>query len=97
MEDGLRGLLFSGLFCLQFPNPGEPEQKSRNESKVHVPCEIAFHHEPITFHQDLRDRHRHLIEVLGWFSPDARQHIQQICRFSHVYDDKLSLIHLGQG
>ena len=49
----------------------------------------VFHHEPITFYPDLRDRHRHLVEVLGWFSLEARQHIEQICRFNSVFDDNL--------
>lgn len=51
----------------------------------------VFHHEPITFYADLRERHRHLVEVLGWFSPEARQHIEQICRFNTVYSDTLIL------
>ncbi|KAA9002181.1 hypothetical protein FJU31_04710 [Stenotrophomonas cyclobalanopsidis] len=77
--------------------PGVPKSW-RTRAKVQKRVEAAralrnrvFHHEPVTFHQDLRDRHRHLIEVLGWFSPEARQHIEQICRFDRVHDDNLCL------
>lgn len=49
----------------------------------------VFHHEPITFYGDLRDRHRHLVEVLGWFSPEARRHVEHLCRFNDVYADHL--------
>ncbi len=77
--------------------PGVPKSW-RTRAKVQRRVEGAralrnrvFHHEPITFHQDLRDRHRHLVEVLGWFSPEERQHIEHVCRFNRVHDDNLSL------
>lgn len=77
--------------------PGVPKSW-RTRAKVQGRVEDAralrnrvFHHEPITFHQDLREKHRHLVEVLGWFSPEAREHIEQICRFNRVHDDNLSL------
>ncbi len=77
--------------------PGVPKSW-RTRAKVQRRVEGAralrnrvFHHEPITFHQDLRDRHRHLVEVLGWFSPEARQHIEHVCRFNRVHDDNLCL------
>jgi len=77
--------------------PGVPKSW-RTRAKVQGRVEDAralrnrmFHHEPITFHQDLREKHRHLVEVLGWFSPEARKHIEQICRFNRVHDDNLSL------
>lgn len=52
----------------------------------------VFHHESIAHLTDLRERHRRLIEVLGWFSSDSRQHIESICRFKLVHDDSLILL-----
>ncbi|PZQ17342.1 MAG: hypothetical protein DI564_05900 [Rhodanobacter denitrificans] len=50
----------------------------------------VFHHEPIAHTVDLPIRHRNLLELLGWFSPEARQHVENICRFRAVYGDHLS-------
>jgi len=51
-----------------------------------------FHHEPIAHLSDLADRHRRFTELLGWLSPDARRHVEHICRFEPVYRDGLSLV-----
>lgn len=51
----------------------------------------VFHHESITHLRDLRERHRCLLELLGWFSTDARGHIEQICRFKQAYGEALVL------
>lgn len=49
----------------------------------------VFHHESIAHLPDLCERHRYLIELLGWFSPEARRHIEHVCRFRRAYDDAL--------
>jgi len=49
----------------------------------------VFHHESIMQLVDLYDRHRALVELLGWFSPEARQHLERICRFRATYGDHL--------
>lgn len=49
----------------------------------------VFHHEPILHLQDIRSRHRAMTELLGWLSPEARAHVESICRFNAVHDDRL--------
>lgn len=49
----------------------------------------VFHHEPIAHLPDLIDRHRRFVELLGWFSPDARQHVEHLCRFGPIFHDSL--------
>jgi hypothetical protein len=51
-----------------------------------------FHHEPIAHLPDLADRHRRLIELLGWLSPEARRHVEHLCRFQPVFRDALTLL-----
>jgi len=51
----------------------------------------VFHHHPISQYQDLHARHRALVELLGWMSPDARAHVGAICRFNAVHADRLRL------
>ena len=51
----------------------------------------VFHHECISKLPDLRVRHRELIELLGWFSVDARQHVEHLCRFHPVMSDHLEV------
>ncbi|WP_314106990.1 hypothetical protein [uncultured Stenotrophomonas sp.] len=46
---------------------------------------------PISQYQDLHARHRALVELLGWMSPDARAHVGAICRFNAVHADRLRL------
>jgi hypothetical protein len=48
-----------------------------------------FHHEPILPLNDLPVRHRHLIELIGWFSSEAREHVEHLCRFRNVFADQL--------
>lgn len=67
-----------------------PKIKQRVEAARDIRNRI-FHHEPITQYADLRDRHRKLVELLGWFSPEARQHVEHLCRFSSVFGDQLVL------
>ena len=50
----------------------------------------VFHHEPIAHLQNLHVQHRAMIELLGWLSADARLHVESLCRFRLVYDDRLS-------
>lgn len=50
----------------------------------------VFHHEPIIHLKDLVTRHREMVELLGWFSPEARQHVEHICRFRAAYADYLT-------
>lgn len=94
-EDGARAA-WPTLLSSVLPNvPKSRRTRAKVQSRVEDARALrnrVFHHEPITFYQDLRDRHRHLVEVLGWFSPAARQHIEHICRFNRVYDDNLTLI-----
>jgi hypothetical protein len=51
----------------------------------------VFHHECITCLPDLRDRHRKLVELVGWLSPEARTHLEHLCRFKTVISDSLSV------
>lgn len=51
----------------------------------------VFHHEPIAYLQDLHVQYRAMIELLGWLSSDARIHVESLCRFRVVYDDRLCL------
>lgn len=49
----------------------------------------VFHHEPIAV--GLPDiavlaHHRAMVELLGWFSADARRLVEQVCRFRGVVD-----------
>ena len=67
-----------------------PKVKQRVEEARDLRNRV-FHHEPITHHHDLLVRHRRFVELLGWFSPDAREHIQHICRFNKVFADRLVL------
>ncbi|WP_312735547.1 hypothetical protein [Stenotrophomonas sp.] len=94
-EDGGRAAWPSLLSCV-LPNvPKSWKTRAKVQSRVEDARALrnrVFHHEPITFYQDLRDRHRYLVEVLGWFSPAARQHIEHLCRFNRVYDDNLTLL-----
>lgn len=52
----------------------------------------VFHHEPVA--KNLNDAqllkiHQRLVEVVGWFSPEARLHLEHLCRFKAVFGDKL--------
>ena len=49
----------------------------------------VFHHEPILQLGDLILRHRRLIELIGWFSSEAREHVEHLCRFRSVFADHL--------
>lgn len=49
----------------------------------------VFHHHPISQYQDLGARHRALMELLGWLSPEARAHVESLCRFREVHQDRL--------
>jgi uncharacterized protein YfiM (DUF2279 family) len=49
----------------------------------------VFHHEPILQLQDIRARHRAMIELLGWLCPEARAHVATLCRFNAVHEDRL--------
>lgn len=49
----------------------------------------VFHHEPILQLQDIRSRHRAMMELLGWLSPEARAHVECLCRFTAVQEDRL--------
>ncbi|WP_367345412.1 hypothetical protein [Stenotrophomonas bentonitica] len=51
----------------------------------------VFHHHPISQYQDLYARHRAMMELLGWMSPEARAHVESICRFNRVHADRLQL------
>lgn len=51
----------------------------------------VFHHDCIAQYADLYDRHRRLVELLGWFSPEARDHLEKVCRFRAVWADRLTL------
>lgn len=44
----------------------------------------VFHHVPVVQRSDLYDRHRALVELLGWLSPEARGHLAGVCRFRTV-------------
>lgn len=45
----------------------------------------VFHHEPIWHWQDLPQRHRDAIELLGWFNPEAARILQHTDRFQQIY------------
>lgn len=49
----------------------------------------VFHHEPVAHISDLAAQHAELMELLGWFSPDARTHLTHVCRFNQVWGDVL--------
>lgn len=68
----------------------------RTRENVHVRLEKArrvrnrvFHHEPLAHWSDLDATYDTLVELLGWFSPDARRHLAHICRFKTVWADAL--------
>lgn len=67
-----------------------PKVKARVESARAIRNRV-FHHEPITNFPNLIQTHRELVEVLGWFSPEARKHLEAICRFKTVFADRLEL------
>lgn len=77
--------------------PRVPKSWATRE-KIRIRLEAArlirnrgFHHHPISQYQDLHARHRALVELLGWMSPDARAHVGAICRFNAVHADRLRL------
>lgn len=77
--------------------PRVPKSWATRE-KIRVRLESArllrnrvFHHHPISQFQDLHARHRALVELVGWMSPDARAHVESICRFSKVHANRLQL------
>ena len=45
----------------------------------------VFHHERIIHWKNLADRHRLLIETLGWLSPELQEMIEKLDRFNEVY------------
>jgi hypothetical protein len=49
----------------------------------------VFHHEPVAPIRDLASQYDEFIELLGWFSPDAKVHLSHICRFKSVWNDVL--------
>lgn len=49
----------------------------------------VFHHEPLAHWADLASTYDDLVELLGWFSPEARHHLTHICRFKQVWADVL--------
>lgn len=49
----------------------------------------VFHHEPISNTPDLFHLHRGMVELLGWFSPEARAHLESMCRFRAAFADHL--------
>ncbi|UPG90740.1 hypothetical protein L2Y96_02910 [Luteibacter aegosomaticola] len=48
----------------------------------------VFHHVPVVQRTDLYDKHRALVELLGWLSPDARAHLGGVCRFRAIVAEK---------
>lgn len=69
---------------------------ARTRDNIHVRLEKAryvrnrvFHHEPIAQSSDLARTYDDLVELLGWFSPEAREHLAHICRFKAVWADVL--------
>lgn len=61
---------------------------SRIEKARHVRNRV-FHHEPIAHWPDLDTTYTGLVELLGWFSPEAREHLAHLCRFTSVWADEL--------
>lgn len=49
----------------------------------------VFHHEPIAHFNDLAIQYRDMLELLGWFSPEAMNHVGHICRFYAVHGDRI--------
>lgn len=69
--------------------------RARIRSRVEEARELrnrVFHHEPILHFPDLLERHRRLLELLGWFSPETRHHLENVCRFRATYQDRLTTI-----
>lgn len=64
--------------------------QTRVEEARHLRNRV-FHHESIGHAADLPGRYRGLIELLGWLSQEARQHVENICRFRAVYADRLTM------
>jgi len=52
----------------------------------------VFHHEPVIHITDLASDYAELVELLGWFSPAARTHLEHICRFERVWGDSLQAV-----
>jgi hypothetical protein len=50
----------------------------------------VFHHVPIVQRPDLYERHRAMVELLGWLSPEAREHLAAVCRFRSVLANPLA-------
>lgn len=91
-EEGTRAA-WPALLDVVLPNvPKSWKTRAKVQKRVEEARALrnrVFHHESITFYTDLRERHRHLVEVLGWFSPQARRHVEHLCRFGGVYGDNL--------
>lgn len=49
----------------------------------------VFHHEPISHIRDLPAQHAEMVELLGWFSPEVKEHLSHLCRFDQVWNDRL--------
>lgn len=70
--------------------------KSRVEEARYLRNRV-FHHERIAHLPDLPARHRRMIELLGWFSPEARSHVESLCRFRTAYDEHPRVEALPEG
>lgn len=73
--------------------PGAPKSW-RTRARISARVEQArllrnrvFHHDPIGHQRNLSDQHRSLMELLGWFSRGARDHVDGLCRFRSVLAD----------
>ena len=45
----------------------------------------VFHHEPIWYWQDLKERHAEILEAIGWINPEMLKVVSTVDRFPEVY------------
>lgn len=49
----------------------------------------VFHHERIIHWKDLSGRHYHLVEALGWLSPELKEMAEKLDRFEKVHSENI--------
>jgi hypothetical protein len=77
-----------------FPNiPRHLRQRSTIADRLNEVRKLrnrVFHHEPIWYLNDLRDKHGRILELTGWINPAMVEFAEAIDRFPSLYDAGMS-------
>lgn len=66
---------------------------SRRLNQIRSLRNRVFHHEPVWHWHDLQQQHYEIVETIGWMSTTIRDTVQQIDRFTAVYNQGSTAYH----